>query len=604
MRHLLAAAGPAPAGGAPFTQILVVFGVTMLVFAAVAHVVWREALGRATPVGKLADRLAALTDVPRWAALTGPLHLQSIVLAGIGVYWDVPYHYDFGRDEGPLANPAHYFIFFGLLGMVATGGFAIALARRPLPRRPLRIGRGWRVPYGAALILIGGLFGFVAFPMDDVWHRMFGQDVTLWGPTHVLLLGGALFALFGSWLLCAEAQQVVGRKGFLVGYELGTAAWVVLCLSAYLMEFDLGGPQFPLLADPVLLTAFAAIALPAARARLFRGSLLLVWAVYFVLRLTIGGIDRLLDTSVPHIPLVLGSALLVEAVALTLGTARRTRFALVSGLLIGTVGVLVEAGWTRIGMPLAWPAGLLATAVPLCAAVGAAGALAGVWLAGRLDTVAPGADPEPARSTPGRTAAALGLAAVLAACAWVIPPTADTHGTAALSLTDAGPATGDPADREVNLTVRVEPAGLAEGAVWFSVFSWQGGAIERQDLQRIGDGLYRTEKPVRAGGAKWKTLIRLHRGTGDLVAVPVYLPADPAIPAAAVPAEDGAVRPFVREQSILQRETRLDVPGWAWTTGYLAVAVVFALMLGTTVLVLARASRPAAARTGPAARTA
>ena len=30
------------------------------------------------------------------------------------------------------------------------------------------------------------------FPLDDVWHRLFGQDVTLWGPTHLMLIGGAV----------------------------------------------------------------------------------------------------------------------------------------------------------------------------------------------------------------------------------------------------------------------------------------------------------------------------------------------------------------------------------------------------------------------------
>ena len=36
-----------------------------------------------------------------------------------------------------------------------------------------------------------GLYALMGFPLDDIWHRIFGQDVTLWGPTHLMMIGGA-----------------------------------------------------------------------------------------------------------------------------------------------------------------------------------------------------------------------------------------------------------------------------------------------------------------------------------------------------------------------------------------------------------------------------
>ena len=36
-----------------------------------------------------------------------------------------------------------------------------------------------------------GLYALIGFPLDDIWHRIFGQDVTLWGPTHLMMIGGA-----------------------------------------------------------------------------------------------------------------------------------------------------------------------------------------------------------------------------------------------------------------------------------------------------------------------------------------------------------------------------------------------------------------------------
>ena len=54
----------------------------------------------------------------------------------------------------------------------------------------------------------------------------------------------------------------------------------------------------------------------------------------------------------------------------------------------------------------------------------------------------------------------------------------------------------------------------------------------------------------------WKTLVRLHDGR-SLTAVPIYLPADPAIPAPGVPAQPHFDRTFVSDHRILQREAKV-----------------------------------------------
>jgi len=41
----------------------------------------------------------------------------SIICALFGFIWDVSWHIGNGRDPGPLANPAHYFIIIGLFGI-------------------------------------------------------------------------------------------------------------------------------------------------------------------------------------------------------------------------------------------------------------------------------------------------------------------------------------------------------------------------------------------------------------------------------------------------------------------------------------------------------
>ena len=62
----------------------------------------------------------------------------SLLVALFGMYWDISLHIDEGRDEGPLANPAHYFILIGLFGIFAAGFLAIVLPREKPSRAPWR----------------------------------------------------------------------------------------------------------------------------------------------------------------------------------------------------------------------------------------------------------------------------------------------------------------------------------------------------------------------------------------------------------------------------------------------------------------------------------
>ena len=54
----------------------------------------------------------------------------------------------------------------------------------------------------------------------------------------------------------------------------------------------------------------------------------------------------------------------------------------------------------------------------------------------------------------------------------------------------------------------------------------------------------------------WKSELRLHTGN-DIVGLPVFFPADPAIPAPAIAAHDQFTRTFVLDKHLLQREQAL-----------------------------------------------
>ena len=68
---------------------------------------------------------ARVGGLPKWVALPSAIGTGSLITALLGMYWDISLHIDQGRDAGPLANPAHYLILFGLFGIFAAGFLAM-----------------------------------------------------------------------------------------------------------------------------------------------------------------------------------------------------------------------------------------------------------------------------------------------------------------------------------------------------------------------------------------------------------------------------------------------------------------------------------------------
>lgn len=71
-----------------------------------------------TRAGELGERVSGL---PGWAAVPAGIAGISLLIAVFGFYWDVATHIDNGRDPGPFANPSHWFILIGLIGIAVAG---------------------------------------------------------------------------------------------------------------------------------------------------------------------------------------------------------------------------------------------------------------------------------------------------------------------------------------------------------------------------------------------------------------------------------------------------------------------------------------------------
>ena len=488
------------------------------------------------------NALGRITALPAWAAVSIVGTFGGLLIAGYGFYTDVAYHVAYGRDETLFTAP-HAAIFVGLCLIATSAVLGIATAHWSGSEAGVRLS-GLQVPWSLLPLLVLGTTAVLGFPIDELWHAQYGVDVTMWSPPHMMMIMGAALSGTAVWLVLAEAGAAPRAKKRYLALHALTATLAVQGLAAPLGEFSFGVPQFQQLYHPVIVM-MAGGGLVAARLVLGRG-----WTLGIVLiSVGLSSLDTvLLGASEGSSPvqtvepmLWLGSALVIEVVALVLGTRRVLRFAVVAGLGVGTIGFATEWWWNSTYAWQPWTTALLPDAllVGLPAAVATAVVAAGFGgaLAWRHDLI-----PAPAIGA--------GLAVMLLALAIPLPRTvSDVH--ADVTVEPAG-------EGLVHVEAQLDPPDAAEGARWFIAAAWQGGGNVSADMRPVGDGRFVAEEPLPIDGG-WKSMLRLHRGS-DMMALPIRMPADPEFGLEAIAAEDRSMA-FGSETEYLLRETTDGPPG-------------------------------------------
>ena len=533
--------GSALASWTPFWGLMVVF---------VAINVAAFAYGRPSerrwpllhPLSRIPNGLQRLTGIPGWAAVSIGMALYGLLVAGQGFYSDVAWHIALGRDKGLLTAP-HSGILLGLV--MILGGAVLGTVVATFEEVDGRRFGALRVPTSLLPLWALGLGAVSGFPLDDVWHAEYGVDVTMWSPTHMLMILGATFTGLAAWLILAESGVRATDGSWGRGAHL-VCGWLTLQgLLAPQGEFTFGVPQFRLLFSPILVCLAAGLGLVALRivhGRLWMLGLVLVnFAIQATGFMNFGGDDSPVDTRFGAT--FLASAVVVELVAWLVGTTDRTRFALLSGLGIGTLGLAGEYAWNT-GAQQPWTRELFPEALVygVVAALGAA--VLGAVFARAVERDRAGA------SLPRLLVIGASLACVAVIVIPLRRPTGDVSAAVHLEPTSTG---------FVDVVATVTPLDAADDAEWFQASAWQGGGLELADMEATGTpGEFRSSEPVPVGG-HWKTLLRLHRGE-EMMALPIFLPADPGIDAAEIPAVDRTA-PFESERVYLLRETH---PGNGW----------------------------------------
>jgi hypothetical protein len=575
-----------PARGAGLNQVIGLSIAAMVIGAFMLYVGWAHRTHRISWLTTVAEKMGTKFNRPAWVALPVAVFTTSIICALFGFIWDVSWHIGNGRDPGPLANPAHYFIIIGLFGIFVAGMLAITIPFEKPGPAAVRITRNWYAPVGGVLMAGCGMYAMLGFPLDDIWHRIFGQDVTLWGPTHLMMIGGANFSLFATLMLEYESRRAAPEDGspekwFVKAMRYLSLGGLFIGMSVYQIEFDFGVPQFRLVFQPILIAAAAAIGAIVARITMGRGAAIIAALFAIGLRGLVALIvGPVLGAAINWFPLYLGPALVVELLALSPLFRRPILFGAVAGLGIGTVGLWLESLWIGAVYHYPWPLPLwreaLLTAVPVAILAGVCAALLGMVLT--------------TQKLPGKafsiTAVVLTVLVIGGTVANGLHINVPQKDTATIKLTDLP---SQPGERKVSADVQINPPTLvSDHPDWLTILSWQGKmqndrGLQIDRLKRVGPGHYVSTQPIPVWG-DWKTLLRVQDGR-TLTAVPIWAPADPAIPVAEIPAQAVSTKPFVLEVSILQRERDPGVPAWLFTAGgvvvlFFTLSVITALTWG------------------------
>jgi len=493
----------------------------------------RMAVGMEQPVG-----------LPAWTLAGAGTALWGLVVAFVGFVWDVVWHADTGRDKELFTVP-HTLIILGLGAIFVASLLAIALATAREAPVGLRRGR-LRVPWSSIPLLLLGGAAMAGFPLDDFWHATYGIDVTMWSPTHLLMIGGASLTPLAVWLMLAEGGARTHRWGRRLWITM--AGLTLVGLSTFQLEYDLGIPQWPVLFQPLLIAAAAGFALVAARVAIGRGGAVFAVLVFYASRAPLAlMLSAGLGHSLARFPLYLGAALCVEAICLLRLPMSAARIALLGGGLVSTLGLATEWGWTHLWYQYPWQAELLRYWW-LCLVAAVAASFLGV-AAGRVFA----GQPPRVRSS----AVVLALAVLGAALALHLPMRSVDGASATIATTPSGASPVIDSQglvvQRFTLRVSVQPPDAAQGADRFDVVAWQGHApVENVELRQVGAGSYVGEGTVPVGGT-WKSLLIL--GRGDVMdAAPIAMPADAQVHLPPIHAPASRTARFVPAEQLLMRE--------------------------------------------------
>lgn len=192
----------------------------------------------------------------RLRRITAWLLLIFLIQGELGAVWDREWHAYVGRDQ--FWTPPHTLIYSCVSG-AGLLALAIVLIETFRYRRKaagvnntstVPIFGIFHAPLGFAVIGFGALLALIAAPLDNYWHELYGIDIALWAPFHMMGVTGGLIGILGIIYVFASEASIERQERPHSRRYLGLSALDIgmILTMASLMNFMLTGfLQFPLI---------------------------------------------------------------------------------------------------------------------------------------------------------------------------------------------------------------------------------------------------------------------------------------------------------------------------------------------------------------------
>ena len=186
----------------------------------------------------------SLRAVSTLRLVLGLIALLGAIIFLEGTSWDIQWHSYIGRDRTLI--PPHIMMLSGVALSGISGLLTVLIeswwARRNkiITQYSSRFAEIFSGPFGAYIVGYTALTAAVAFPLDAYWHALYGIDVAIWAPFHVMFVASMGIVALGAVYMLISAAHLAARSGTTAGgIRRAATIGVVLALATVLSLFTL-----------------------------------------------------------------------------------------------------------------------------------------------------------------------------------------------------------------------------------------------------------------------------------------------------------------------------------------------------------------------------
>ncbi|MDQ2716968.1 MAG: hypothetical protein M3Z08_18850 [Chloroflexota bacterium] len=198
-----------------------------------------KALDGITPLNSSTVPARALRAVAGLRLALGLAALLGALVFLEGTSWDIQWHSYIGRDRTLI--PPHLMMLSGVALSGVAGLLTVLIESWWARRNQLVVQHSqafagvFAGPLGSYVVGYAALLAAVAFPLDAYWHTLYGIDVAIWAPFHIMFVSSmGVVALGAAYMLASVARLAAGN-----GMKRAATLGVALALATFLSLFTL-----------------------------------------------------------------------------------------------------------------------------------------------------------------------------------------------------------------------------------------------------------------------------------------------------------------------------------------------------------------------------